>query len=182
MSLTIFNPKRSLCLALLLSAATAAVGGQTAGNSKAVAGTPTAAGYSLTITPPPSPIHLGAAIEITIITTVGNHDIWWRSEKGNTAYHAFLVHLTKSGHDVAKTRFHRSLINELRPDEVVPEDLGESSVVFDLKPRTSFDMKVNLMRLYEITEPGSYVVSVTRYDENTKTTVRSNTVTLNILK
>jgi hypothetical protein len=166
---------------VLILLATFALYGQTAVDSKAAAQTPAAAGYSLKITPPPSPVHLGTDIEITVTVTVGNHDIWWTTERPQPAYRAFRVHLSKSGREVEKTKFHRSLVNELRPDDV-PENLTSSSVVAPVKSGTSFSMKINLIRLYQITDPGSYVVSVSRYDEDTKTTVESNTVTLDITR
>ncbi|MGD0619529.1 MAG: hypothetical protein ABSB67_17920 [Bryobacteraceae bacterium] len=42
-------------------------------------------------------------------------------------------------------------------------------------------MTINLARLYEITEPGAYTLVLSRFDDYSKTTVRSNTLTLNIV-
>jgi hypothetical protein len=42
-------------------------------------------------------------------------------------------------------------------------------------------VRLDLKRLYEIEEPGVYTLYVSRLDENSKTTVRSNTLTLNIV-
>jgi hypothetical protein len=44
-----------------------------------------------------------------------------------------------------------------------------------------FEITINLKQLYEITEPGRYMLVVSRFDDYTKETVQSNTVTLTIV-
>lgn len=139
------------------------------------------AGYSITVSAPPSPISLGSPIEITItVKNIAGRDIPWRAEVGATAYKAFRVSLAKGGHEPETTPFHRRLTGNQRPDD--PLELGpSSSIVSSIAPGESFTQTMDIKRLYNITEPGLYTLQVSRYDEATKTTVRSNTVTLNIL-
>jgi len=42
-------------------------------------------------------------------------------------------------------------------------------------------MPIDLKRLYEIKEPGVYTLDVSRFDEDSKTMVRSKTLTLKIV-
>jgi hypothetical protein len=43
-----------------------------------------------------------------------------------------------------------------------------------------FEIPMDLTRLYKITEPGLYTLKISRYDEVSKTTVYSNSLTLKI--
>jgi hypothetical protein len=150
--------------------------------SSAKTGTPKA-GYSLTIVPPTDQIQLGAPINITIIVkNTSSNDIYWRAELDNTAYHAFHFLLQEGGKEVETTRFHRVLRNELRPDDKPESAEGSaSSVVSALESGKSFTLTIDLTKLYEITQPGQYMLKISRTEEDNKTVVNSNTVPLNII-
>jgi hypothetical protein len=141
-------------------------------------------GYSLTIATLTGPAHLGAPINITItVKNVSNSDIYWRAELGSAEYHAFRFSLKKSGKEVGKTRFHRILGNELRPEDQPETASGSgSSIVSALEPGKSFALTIDLNKLYEITEPGEYTLDISRTEEDNKTTGHSNTVTLEIVQ
>jgi hypothetical protein len=156
---------------------------QTSSEATTAKTSPLNGGYSLSIAPLTGPAHLGAPINITItVNVIGNRYIFWKSDFNNTEYHAFHALLQKNGKEVETTVFHRQIRNKLRQDdEFVPEGGSGSSILFSLEPGKSFALTIDLKRLYEITEPGEYTLDISRTEEDGKTTVHSNTVTLNIV-
>ena len=87
--------------------------------------------------------------------------------------------LERNGHEVETTFFHRKITGRNRdgdPNEVY----GGSSILLPHPPGKMFEMKIDLTRLYQITEPGEYTLHVSRYDEGTKATIRANVVTIRI--
>jgi hypothetical protein len=138
-------------------------------------------GLSLSLAPPAGPITLAAPIKIVItVKNTSDKAIAWTAESGDTAYKAFDVLLTKGGRQPETTFLHRRIRRKPRPDDppIAPE-IG-SLVVSLLEPGKSFKMTIDLKRLYQITEPGVYILEVSRYDEASKATVHSNRLTLNI--
>jgi hypothetical protein len=137
--------------------------------------------FKVTIAPPANPIHLDSPIEIKIIVqNISNTDSYWRSTLDETAYRAFRFSLKVSGKEPEATAFHRYLRNEQRPYDA-SKVAGGSSILSPVAPGHSFTFDVDLKRLYEITQPGTYTLSVSRFDEFTKTTSLSNTLTMNIV-
>lgn len=138
--------------------------------------------FTITIAAPANPIHLGATIEIGItVKNVSGTTAYWRSESGDTAYRGFHFLLKKDGEECERSEFHRYLRNEQRANDR-PKVTGGSSIVSEVPPGRSFGFTVDLKRLYEITGPGIYTLSISRFDEFAKTTSQSNTVTLNVLQ
>jgi len=138
--------------------------------------------FSISVAPPAGPIHLGLPINITVtVTNVSSEEIDWRSDRSSdTVYRAFTVMLTKNGSEVETTVFDRKITGRHRtsdPREVQPG----SSISLPHPPGKMFVMTIDLTRLYEITAPGVYTLVLSRYDDYSKTTVRSNTVNLNIV-
>ncbi|MGO8788440.1 MAG: hypothetical protein ACLQVL_13815 [Terriglobia bacterium] len=155
-------------------------------DSSSIPGTrsgPASAGYSLTIATPPEQLHLSAPINIAItVKNISDNEVYWRAVSDNTAYRAFHFLLEKDGKEVGITRFHRIILrHELRPDDQ-PESMRESSIVSALEPGKSFTLTVDLNKLYEITVPGQYTLEVSRTEEDNKTTVRSNRVTIKLIQ
>lgn len=115
-----------------------------------------------------------------MITNISGKEIDWRFYKGSTVYRALAFDLTRQGREVETTLFHRTITARLRPNDP-PVDLGGSSILFAVPPGKIFTLPVDLARLYEITEPGTYTLVLNRYGDYSTTAVRSNTVTLNIV-
>jgi hypothetical protein len=136
--------------------------------------------FSISVTPAPGPLRLGAPINLTITAkNVSDKDIPWESEQGDTAYKAFGFSLTKNGRKIETTLFHRRIRQETRPDES-PGNLFGSSILSSLHPGESLTFKIDLNRLYEIAEPGTYSLDVARMDNYNLTPVHAKTVTLEI--
>jgi hypothetical protein len=138
-------------------------------------------GYSITVSSPSEPIRLGSPINVAIDVTVGNKEIYWRAEKGDTAYRAFHFSVTKDGRVAETTVFHRRITGKPRRDDPPPEGFGTSSILSSVAPGKTFTLTIDLTKIYEITEPGVYTLDVSRTEEDNKTIVRAKPLTLNIV-
>ena len=138
--------------------------------------------YSITVAPPADPIRLGSPINVTVtVTNISSKEIYLASDRGpNTKYKDFTYLLMKNGREVETTWFHRKITGRNRPDDP-PEVEAGSSITLPHAPGTIFVMTIDLKRLYEITVPGVYTLEVSRFDEYSKTTVRSKNLTLKIV-
>jgi hypothetical protein len=131
-------------------------------------------GYTIAIAGP-STVTLGTPINIIVtVTNITNDDLYWSSDIGkDSQYKGFHFHLLKGGNAVPSTFLHRKLTGTQRhgdPHEVS----GGSSIVLAHPPGKMFEIPIDLSRLYDVTQPGTYTVQVTRYDDETKSVVRSN--------
>lgn len=141
-------------------------------------------GYTISVAVPPGPFRLPAPIDVTITAiNVSGKDLYWHSATGMNSelpYKLFRVLLTKDGREVETTVFHRKITGRQRPGE--PADVESSrTILLARPPGKMFEITINLKRLYEITEPGRYMLVASRFDDYTKETVQSNTVTLTIV-
>lgn len=138
--------------------------------------------FSISATGPTGPIKVGTPINITVIVTnITKGDIYWISDIGeNSPYKAFRVAVTKAGREVDTTFFHRKITGRQRRDDPAEVSSG-SSIAIAHPPGNIFEIPINLDRLYKITEPGVYMVEVSRYDETTKLTVRTSPLALKIV-
>jgi hypothetical protein len=138
-------------------------------------------GFTLTVTLPANPIHLGSPINITVtVKNISNSEIYWSSDRPDTAYRAFGILLTKNGQEVETTFFHRKITARNRPGDPNEVEHG-SSLLAPFPPGEKFVMTIDLKRLYEITEAGEYTLDVRRMANDNKTVVHSNAVTLKIV-
>jgi hypothetical protein len=112
--------------------------------------------------------------------TVGNKEIYWRAQRSDTAYRAFHFVLVKDGREAETTVFHRRITARERPDDP-PGNFSASSVVSTVKPGTSFTFTIDLTKLYEVTEPGTYTLDVSRLEDDNKTIVRAKPVTFSVI-
>jgi hypothetical protein len=139
--------------------------------------------FAIAVDGPPPPVHLDSPININItVTNVSRKEIWWkwyRATDADAGYKAFVFLLTKGGHEVETTFLHRKITGRQRADDPVEVASGSLFPV-TYPPGKMFTVTIDLKRLYEIKEPGVYTFYVSRLDENSKTTVRSNPLTLKI--
>lgn len=144
---------------------------------------PSKPSYSITVSGPAAPIRLGMPVEVVIaVTNTTDKDLYWSSAMGkDSVYRDFRFFLTRDGRDVETTFFNRKMTGRQRsgdPDEVTAGP--GTAIALAHPPGKMFEIPINLTRLYKITEPGLYTLKVSRYDEVTKTTVRSNVLTFRI--
>ena len=140
-------------------------------------------GFAIAVDGPTPPVHLDSPINIIdiTVTNVSGKEIWWQWDRYKDAtYKAFTFLLTKGGHEVETTFFHRKVNNRQRADD--PQEVASGSLFpVTYPPGKMFTITIDLKRLYEIKEPGVYTLYVSRLDENSKTTVHSNTLSLKIV-
>ena len=138
--------------------------------------------FSLDISSPSNPVRLGSQLKVTLmVTNISGGEIGWESYRPDTAYRGFGFLLTKDGREVETTPYHRFLSGRIRPDD--PLSGGAfSSIVFQVKPGTVLTEAIDLGDLYFVTEPGEYKLEVSRFDDSTKSTARSNALVLKIVR
>jgi hypothetical protein len=138
-------------------------------------------GFAIAVDGPTPPVRLESPITVNVtVTNVSGKEIWWEWYRATDAgYKAFAFLLTKGGHEVETTFFHRKVSNRQRADDPV-EVLSGSLFPVTYPPGKMFTVTIDLKRLYEIKEPGVYTLVVRRFDENSKATVHSNSLTLKI--
>jgi len=143
-----------------------------------------ASGYTITLTQPKNPFHLDSPIQVTMtIKNITQKDILWRAGRSTDIdawYHDFQFLFQNNGKEVETTFFHRKISNRQRPDDPVDVWSG-STILLPKPPGTMFVMTIDLKHLYQITEPGQYMLEVSHLAEDDRTVVRSNAVTLSIV-
>ena len=137
--------------------------------------------FALAVDPPPPPIHINGSVDVTItVTNITDNKIFWESDRGkDSVYKAFVIVLTRDGHELETTVFNRKITGRQRSDDPLDVEAG-SSISLPYPPGKMFVMTIDLKRLYDIKEPGPYTLEVSRFDLYSKTTVRSKT-NLNIV-
>ena len=137
--------------------------------------------FSIALSTPARSISASSPIEIRITAqNISGKDIPWEADFGDTAYKAFHFLLTKDGHEVETTFFHRKITGRNRPGDPL-EVSGGSSFLGTLPAGKSLVETVDLKRLYQITEPGLYTLEVSRFDNRSATMIRSKLLTLKIV-
>ena len=157
---------------------------QTSPDSATKQAPPISSEVSITVDPPPSPIRLASLINVKVtVTNITDKEIYLetvRSPNGMAAYMDFAYLLMKDGREVETTFFHRKITGRQRPDD--PDGVWAGSfIVLPHPPGLIYQMTIDLKRLYEIKEPGVYTLEVSRFDQNHKTKVSSNTLNLKIV-
>lgn len=143
-----------------------------------------AARFSIVLTGPSAPVPLNWPVNVKwSVTNTTSHAIGWQvllSTSKDAGYRGFGYLLEKDGHEVATTFFNRRISGRVRPDDppLSSADLRGDTVLVPRPPGKIFEMGIDLKRLYKITEPGTYTFQVSRYDEVSKTIVKSNKVTI----
>jgi hypothetical protein len=149
-------------------------------NGKPVPANPS---FSITVDPPGAPIHPRSPINVTItVTNITDKEIWWsHGREEDSVYRAFALLLMKDGREVETTIFDRTITDRLRPDDPPVDPGSGSSILLPYPPGKMFVMTIDLTKLYEITEPGTYTLNVRRIENHNKTIVRAKPLTLDIV-
>jgi hypothetical protein len=81
---------------------------------------------------------------------------------------------------VPETKFARRLNCHLTADELAKEPcVGlRSGGHIPVDPRGTMEDRMNVSRLHDLSQPGKYTIQVERYDDESKTFVKSNTITV----
>jgi len=92
------------------------------------------------------------------------NEVYWSS--ADNPYGDFSYKLTLDGHSVPKSRLLRDLTLDPRPGE--PLVLPTRLISLPVESSGIRRYTIKLQELYELTEPGTYQFTVTRYDSVTK--------------
>jgi hypothetical protein len=136
--------------------------------------------FTISLATPPDRQNVGGPVDIqaTVKNTSGK-EIYWSYAKTDTVYQAFRVQLERDGKQVETTTFHRRILGQQRVgDSQVVED-GDS-IALPVAAQATMTWTLDLSKLYQITEPGTYLVSASRDDECSKARVQSNRLSFQV--
>jgi len=98
-----------------------------------------------------------------------HHDVEVRDDKGDLA---------------PETEYHRKIKGRLpaTPGKAPPPPNVWSDILTSIKPGETRNDDLTISKLYDLSKPGKYTIQVSRFDEDTKAVVKSNTITVNVTK
>jgi hypothetical protein len=98
-----------------------------------------------------------------------HHDVEVRDDKGDLA---------------PETEYHRKIKGRLPtiPGKAPPPPNVSSVIFIPMKPGETRKDDLTLSKLYDLGKPGKYTIQLSRFDEDTKAVVKSNTITVNVTK
>lgn len=80
-----------------------------------------------------------------------------------------------------ETRLGREINNHTTPeDERTPQIRISSGGSIQLKPGKTFTDHANVSTMYDLSQPGKYSIQFRKYDDESKTTVKSNKITVTV--
>jgi hypothetical protein len=134
--------------------------------------------FSISISVEPTVAKAGTPIELAVtLTNVSNHQISVAQEKGGKAEFDYRIDVRNSSNTNAPdTNYHKKVKGQETSD-VTP--LLRSWGFLQVDPGKTLKDHVDLTRLFQLA-PGKYTVQVERTDDESKATVKSNTVLLTI--
>jgi hypothetical protein len=98
-----------------------------------------------------------------------HHDVEVRDDKGDLA---------------PETEYHRKIKGRLSatPGKAPPPPNVRSDIFIPMKPGETRNDDLTISKLYDLSKPGKYTIQVSRFDEDTKGVVKSNTITVSVTK
>ena len=158
--------------------------GQANPNQALPAITSQAANYTITISPPSSPLSLQAPLLVEVYYTNTTTSTIYLKVMVCSICTAEQMFLTKDGKEVEPTPFQRMSTARGLPSDFkdAPRVRGHT-VDSRFPPGVFWKYNLDLRKLYNISEPGRYTLSASRTEDTRdgKIVVRSNTVTLDIV-
>lgn len=155
-----------------------AAGSQATGTHKA-----DAAPFTLKISAGNSSIKAGAAVWVdATVTNTSSHSISVSGSVEKAGFEYSIEVRNEHAAEAPKTRLGQELSGQAKPaggglpETVVVEDFGYRT----LAPGKSLTDRVEATKLYDFTEAGKYTIQFTRFDDQTKSLVKSNTITITI--
>jgi hypothetical protein len=174
--------KHKLRLVLLPVLSLFACFGQVNAAFQASAATKGGAPLSITLTASKDNFEVGAPILVTItLTNNSKADVVWQSERPDPAYRNFWFSLkTNNGADMPTTLYHRKIRGKPLPKDPLAVESG-SSLFATLSPGQSVEFIIDLRKIYQIEEPGTYKLVVGRDDELNKIKIHSKPLQIRVV-
>jgi hypothetical protein len=103
----------------------------------------------------------------------------WIADRPDPAYKDFEFDLTTTEGPVKKTAYHR-LIRGQHEDGDPLDTLAGSSMNAVIEPGHSVTFTINLLKLYQVTHPGTYTFTVTKRDLSSNVTTHSQPLVITV--
>jgi len=142
--------------------------------------------FSLSVSIPDAAVKVGAPIWV-IVTKENTSDqnlsvyraIAGDSDQGGWVYR--VIAQDEKGRKAPKTKFGRHVQGPETADEAIePASMVGSGGYIPLAPHKSISDRINIGKLYDLTHAGKYTVQVQEFDEESKTYVKSNPITVTV--
>jgi hypothetical protein len=140
------------------------------------------AAFSVAISLPQTTVRVGAEIKLDVVLTNTSKKDLFLTITGNLAEFDYSIKvLDKTGNEPHETKYFRAARGK---DSSDPGDrttlvVAPSTGIRQIKPGDTFTSIVDLSKIYD-QQAGTYTVQVERFDENSQTMVRSNTITFTV--
>ena len=175
--------KRNLILSLAWCVAicclTRSISGQARGGSPAVKET-----IALTLSASEDMVKTGSPITVTVaLKNVSDHEIlYWRENTSDAGGSEYKVDVWDDKSFTAReTKFGLALKGRSDSTSLTPDTPVDSSGGWlTLKPGEGLTDKLNVSKLYDLSQPGKYSIQIRRFDEETKSFVKSNKITVTV--
>lgn len=141
--------------------------------------------FSLTLSAGQSRVQVGFPVIVKIVAkNITNHKIllWWENayDQGGFVYRADVR--DDKNNLSPDTKFGRRVKSRGVSPNMAPEDLMVGSGGYlPMKPGESRTDLVNVRKLCDLTHPGKYTIQVSRFDDESKTWVKSNFIGLTVI-
>jgi len=140
--------------------------------------------YTITITPPSGPLSITSPLLVEMYyTNTTDSDIYMTVNICSTCTGERVI-LTKNDNEIEATPFHRmSTGRGTASDRKVYPNHHFNSRTLSFRPGVFWKFKLDLRKLYNITEPGEYTLMAyrTEYTSDGEVVIKSNTVNLVIV-
>jgi len=137
----------------------------------------TAPRFSLSLSSSSKSFKIGQPIQIVVtIKNTGTEEIPW-----SPGYDDVRITVRRGPLEAARTLYHRTLRGEILPGDPVSVTSG-SRLTLLIPVNQTKSQTLDLDKLYDIKESGTYAVVAQRYDEASDVFVRSNALTVSIDK
>jgi hypothetical protein len=139
--------------------------------------------FSLHIGPPRQVVKAGSPVQIEVnVVNATDHKIWFSAAKGGKGWSELTYNVTirdAQGSSPPLTKLGRALTGEfLRSDDEVPNSVDH--VFADLETGESAPDVMTVSKIYDLSRPGSYVVTISGADTK-DAWVYSNTVSIKVI-
>jgi hypothetical protein len=136
--------------------------------------------FTLNIVPAEPIVKVGSSVFVdATVVNKSNHDISVSSTKDHAGYEYPIDVWDEKGATAPETKFGRAQNgHETAEDanEITVFDVGHGT----LNPGKALSDRVNVSLLYDLSHPGKYTIQFKRYDEESKSIVRSNKITVTV--
>jgi hypothetical protein len=138
--------------------------------------------FSLTIAATDSVVKSGSVIWVdAIVKNTSDHEISVFSTLDHLGNEYNADVWTDKSTLAPETRLGREINNHTTPeDERTPQIRISNGASRPLMPGKTFIDHVNVSTMYDLSQPGKYTIQFRRYDEESKTTVKSNKITVTV--